>query len=219
MNWDGKSSYSIYSCIEDKIFPIWATHTEQHREPVPSPDIFACTKAGSPGSVIASVHICCFIISSNPLDLNNNRNRTESTSPPGNCKPLSLLFPPNVIQIYVPSDSLFTALHLHYVELKNRNRYGLVYGFMKWTRFHISQQNISDHKWIFWQFYPWSGMRPSCSRSRSTCQVSTEWTSRSCAGRTTSTRSRRSPPPTRPWPCSSWPRSTGGDINFLSLWL
>ena len=31
----------------------------------------------------------------------------------------------NVIQIYVPSDSLFTALHLHYVELKNRNRDGL----------------------------------------------------------------------------------------------
>ena len=37
------------------------------------------------------------------------------------------------------------------------------------------------------------------------------WTWRSCVERTTSTRSRRSPLPTRPSPCSSWPRSTGGE--------
>ena len=57
-------------------------------------------------------------------------------------------------------------------------------------------------------------MRPSCSRSRSTCLASTESTSRLSAGRITSTRSRRSLQPTRQSPCSSWPRSTGGDTYF-----
>ena len=58
------------------------------------------------------------------------------------------------------------------------------------------------------------GMRPSCSRSRSTCLASTESTSRLSAERITSTRSRRSLQPTRQSPCSSWPRSTGGDTYF-----
>ena len=42
---------------------------------------------------------------------------------------------------------------------------------------------------------------------------SPRWTWRSCARRTSSTRCRRSPPPTRRSPCSSWLRSTGGNNN------
>ena len=50
--------------------------------------------------------------------------------------------------------------------------------------------------------HPYSSLIISFFSSRST------W--RSCARRTSSTRCRRSPPPTRPSPCSSSPRSTGG---------
>ena len=44
------------------------------------------------------------------------------------------------------------------------------------------------------------------------------WTWRSCARRTSSTRCRRSPPPTRPSLCSSSPRSTGGKNYQFMHW-
>ena len=58
--------------------------------------------------------------------------------------------------------------------------------------------------------HPYSSLIISFFSSRST------W--RSCARRTSSTRCRRSPPPTRPSPCSSSPRSTGGKNYQFMHW-
>ena len=59
--------------------------------------------------------------------------------------------------------------------------------------------------------------RLSSSRNRSMSQGSTGSTSRSSARRTTSTRSRRSPPPIRRWQCSNLLKSTGGTTNMFIL--
>ena len=105
---DKNSQYGPFTLNTECLSPVW---------------IFAGSiKAGSWSSVIASVHICCFIITSNPLDLNNNGNQTQPRSPYNNCEPHSslaqMLFKfMFVLTAYLPH----SALHLHYVELKNRN--------------------------------------------------------------------------------------------------
>ena len=112
MNLEGKSSYSIYFCIEDKNsqYGPFTLNTECLLSPL---DICASIKAGSWSSVIASVHICCFIITPNTLDLNNNnRNRTEYEpgSPHSNCEPNSSL--PRMLFKFM---FLLTAYLPHYI--------------------------------------------------------------------------------------------------------
>ena len=112
MNREGKSSFSIYFCIEDKNsqYGPFTLNTE-----CLSPlDICASIKAGSWSSVNASVHICCFIITPNPLDLNNNRNWTEPGSPHSNCEATSSL--PRMLFKFM---FLLTAYLPHYIYSMN----------------------------------------------------------------------------------------------------
>ena len=92
----------------------WPIHTQSSPlvPALPALDIILKQEAGN--SLIAPVHICCFIITSNPLELDNNRKWTESESPHNNCQPL--FSTPTMLFKFM---FLLTAYLPHYISMLN----------------------------------------------------------------------------------------------------